>query len=282
MKTLKEILDKSISFLTEKGVSGARRQAEELLGDVLSLKRLDLYLEFERPLTELELEKCRSYLLRRAKGEPLQYIRGFVEFLDCTIKVNGDVLIPRPETEIMADMAIQSLEKGNLKGRTLWDACCGSGCIGIALKKRFPELEVVLSDFSTEALAVAKENAKKNGVEVIFLQGNLLEPFQDKQADFFICNPPYVSEKEYQELESGVKDYEPCIALLARNEGLEFYQRLAEALPSHLNPMGKAWLEIGYNQGKAVQALFSGTQWKRTELKKDWSGRDRFFLLEME
>ncbi|NGX42499.1 MAG: Release factor glutamine methyltransferase [Chlamydiae bacterium] len=282
MKTIKEIILKATEFLEQKGIENPRRQAEEVIGDAIDLKRLQLYMEFDRPLTEEELNKCRSCLSRRAKGEPPQYIRGFVDFMGCTLKVTSNVLIPRQETEILVDLIIHALEKEPLEGKTLWDLCCGSGCIGIALKKRFPELKVVLSDVSGAALNIASENAKTNGVEVSLLQGNFLEPFHGMITDYFVCNPPYVSEEEYANLDKEVKEYEPRLALLAKEDGLEFYRRLANDLPVHLNPSGKTWLEIGYRQGEAVNSLFSCPPWIKSEWKKDWAGKDRFFFLEIE
>ena len=282
MKALKEILDKTAVFLEKNGVANARRQAEEVIADALMMKRLELYLQFDRPLTEDELDRCRKAIQRRSEGEPAQYIRGEVEFLDCAIKVSPAVLIPRQETEILVAKVIEQLENEELQGKVLWDICCGSGCIGIAIKKKFPELQVVLSDFSSEALEIARKNGELNGVEVSFLQGDLLEPFQEKKADFVVCNPPYVSPKEYETLDREVKEFEPKMALVAENEGMAFYQRLAKSLSGSLKSSGKAWLEIGYDQGNALIELFNSPEWKNSRFESDWSGNHRFFFLEIE
>jgi release factor glutamine methyltransferase len=282
MQTIQEVLAKSIAFLVLKGIFNPRQQAEEIIGDALDIKRLQLYLNFDRPLNEIEIERCRSLILRRAKREPCQYLRGYVDFLDCKIKVNRDVLIPRQETELLSDQIIQKLSEEKLTGKIFWDICCGSGCIGIAVKKRFPDLNVVLSDLSPEALSVAQENSELNKVDVDFVLGDLLFPFMGQKADYLVCNPPYISESEYSDLNAEVKEFEPKMALIAKEDGIEYYRRLSENLIFHLRPLGKAWFEIGHNQGIKIQQLFPSSLWKRNEVKQDWSGKDRFFFLEIE
>jgi release factor glutamine methyltransferase len=282
MHTVLEILKLSTDYLQQKNIEHPRRQAEELLGEVLGLGRMGLYLEYSRPLMEEELVKCRAWLKRCGDGEPLQYIVGSLDFFDCRIKVTKDVLIPRQETEILVDKIAQEISKFSLEGKILWDICCGSGCIGIALKKKFPALSVSLSDLSDQALVVAKENAVYNHVDVECLQGDLLAPFDHQHADFIVCNPPYVSEKEYEGLAVSVKGYEPRLALVSGCSGLEYYERLAIELPRYLHPLGKVWLEIGDGQGEAVKEIFNAPCWRRCLYERDWSGRERFFSLEIE
>jgi release factor glutamine methyltransferase len=154
--------------------------------------------------------------------------------------------------------------------------------MGIALKKRFPELTVCLSDISSEALAIAAENASINCVEVELLEGDLLHAFKGRSADFIVCNPPYISEREFSSLDIEVRAHEPRRALIAGESGLEFYERLACELPSYLNPGSKIWFEIGTGQGEAVQKLFQGSFWKNCRVENDWSGHERFFSLEIE
>ena len=282
MRTILEVLKLTTDYLQQKNIANPRRQAEELLGEALGLGRMGLYLEYGRPLTEIELEKCREWLKRRALGEPLQYIAGALDFFNCRIKVTQDVLIPRQETEILVDKIAKELSGMSLEGKVLWDICCGSGCIGIALKKKFPELQVFLSDISEKALTVARENATNNDVEVEFFHGDLLVPFQDRRADFIISNPPYIAENEYDRLETEVKDHEPKLALVSGVSGLECYVRLADALPRHLLSQGRVWLEIGDGQGEAIKKIFSAPVWTRCMHEPDWSGRERFFSLEIE
>jgi release factor glutamine methyltransferase len=282
MKSVLDILSLSTDYLKKKGVANPKRQAEDLLCDVLGMDRLGLYVGFDRPLNDSEIVECRQRLARRVQGEPLQYIHGHVSFYGCSLFVTPAVLIPRQETEILVDHVAKFLGKMSLKGKSLWDVCCGSGCIGIALKKRFPELDVTLSDISKEALALAKMNAERNGVTVRFLEGDLLTPFIGEKTDFLISNPPYISESEYATLDREVRDFEPKKALVAGSGGAEFYERFAREMPIHLNPGAYAWFEIGYNQGAFMLGLFEDTSWKDRRLEKDWSGHDRFFFLENE
>ena len=277
MKTIKDVLTASKEYLAKKGIPNARRPAEEVIAGALKLKRLDLYLDLDRPLVELELQQCRAFLQRRAAGEPIEYIIGEVEFFGCQLKVNPSVLIPRQETEILVSKIAENLAKEPLEGKIFWDVCCGSGCIGIAIKKRFPELEVVLSDLSEAALRIAKENAERTGVAVTFRPGDLLSPFQNFRAHFFACNPPYISEAEYATLDKEVKEREPPSAFIGGVTGLEFYQRLVKELPQFLYPSAKVWFEIGYQQGPAVADLFSSSPWINAKVEADWAGHDRFF-----
>ncbi|MBB63818.1 MAG: protein-(glutamine-N5) methyltransferase, release factor-specific [Waddliaceae bacterium] len=280
MRTIGEILQLSKEFLDKKGVSGARLQAEELLADLLACSRMDLYLDFDRPLQNIELDAYRERLKRRSEHEPTQYIRGFVEFYSCRIELSPAVLIPRQETEILLDLVVKRLEKQDLKGKVLWDVCCGSGCIAIALKKRFPDLTVFASDLSLEALEVAKKNADLNGVEVCFRQGDLFEPFSGESCHYFLSNPPYISESDYRCLEPEVSAFEPRGALLSGDTGFEFYERIAFDLKKHLRSGGECFLEMGTGQGEEIKKIFSLSGWQNFRVLQDWSSHDRFFFLE--
>jgi release factor glutamine methyltransferase len=275
VKTIAEIIDLSTRYLDERKAHRAKRSAEELLAHILKLKRVDLYLQYDRPLVESELVDLRALLKRYASGEPLQYVIGELDFLGAKIKVDRRALIPRQETEILADLIAKKVSSG-----TLWDVCTGSGCIGVSLKKAKPQLKVVLSDISKEALALAKENAQ--GLDIEILEGDLLAPFEGRKADVIVCNPPYISKKEFQDLDPMVKDYEPQSALLAGESGLEFYEKLSGQIFKFLNPGGMVFFEIGARQGEALKQIFSSQFWKTRELVRDWSGQDRFFFLEMQ
>jgi release factor glutamine methyltransferase len=287
MKTILEIITLSTEYLTKKGIFNARRQSEDLVSDVLNLSRMELYTSFETPLSENELATCRENLSRRGRGEPLQYIHGAVDFFGCKIKVDPHVLIPRQETEVLIDMIVKQLEKdeqqyGSLKGKVLFDVCTGSGCLGISLKKKFPDLKVYLSDISYQALEIAKQNALQNEVDVECLIGDLLQPFNGKKCDYFLCNPPYIAEKEYENLEREVKGFEPKLALVSGVTGYEFYEKLAGQLPGYLNSSARVFLEMGRGQGKHILNLFIDKPWKNANVQKDWSSHDRFFFLEIE
>lgn len=277
-----DALNKIAAQFRAHGIDNPIRQAEELLCDFLNCSRVSLYDPKSPYLTQKNLDTCLEWTNRRLQNEPLAYISGKVQFYDCSLMINPSVLIPRQETEILVDKVIEKLKTQELQETVLWDLCCGSGCIGIALKKRFPHLTVFLSDDSIEALDLAARNAQANGVDVTCVHGDLLIPFHGMKAHYVVSNPPYISADEYHTLEKGVKDFEPYSALVSGRTGLEFYKRLAEELPVHLHPGAHVWFEIGYQQGEAIQKLFQRPFWTRSHIENDWAGHNRFFFLEIE
>ena len=192
------------------------------------------------------------------------------------------MLIPRPETEILLDKACAFLKQHRLEGKVAWDLCTGSGCLGIGLKKALPQLDVIISDFSEKALEIARGNAKRNTVLVETRQGDLLTVFKRQKADIILCNPPYVSDEEYNALDPCVRDFEPKEALVAGHDGLVFYRRLSRQLSHYLNSGALLFFEIGTGQGKAVKDLFSAPCWHNISIEKDWAGHERFFFLEFQ
>jgi release factor glutamine methyltransferase len=280
MKTIREIIPQAVQYLSERKVQDARRSAEEIIAFVLGYKRLDLYMNFDCPIKEQELEKIRDLLKKRGKGTPIDYLFGQKAFYGNTFLVTPDVLIPRPETEILVDLIVKRLEKENLEGKALWEVACGSGCVGLSLKKRFPALTVALSDISEPALEVAKKNSIKTQLEVEFFLGDFLKPFASQKAHYLVLNPPYISQQEYEELDPEVRNFEPRGALLGGSTGLEFYERLSREGASYLHPSAKIFLEIGSKQGSALKKIFAGPDWSSQELIPDWAGHDRFFFLE--
>ncbi|HPE84911.1 MAG TPA: peptide chain release factor N(5)-glutamine methyltransferase [Chlamydiales bacterium] len=193
-----------------------------------------------------------------------------IDFFDVAIEWTSASILPRLETEFIPEHAAAYLEPGKIA----WDLCCGTGCIGLAIKKHF-SLEVVLSDISPECAELTRKNARRNHLDVEVLCGDLLEPFEGRKADYIFCNPPYVREDEYAHLEPSVKDCEPKRALVSGPTGLEFYQRLKDELPPYLNQKAKLFFEIGTGQGPDIQSIFGGGL-----VKKDLSGHDRYFILE--
>ncbi|MGE0199143.1 MAG: peptide chain release factor N(5)-glutamine methyltransferase [Simkaniaceae bacterium] len=274
MHNIRELIHLSSGYLKKRGVVNARREAEELLAALLKKKRMELYFDYDAPLEEGEVVKYRDWIRRKGEKEPLEYITGVIEFFDCYLSVHPGILIPRQETEILATLALKEIPQ---EAKTLWDLCTGSGCLGLSMKKKRPDLEVTLSDLSETALVCARKNAERNGLEVSVLQGDLLKPFAGKKADVVFCNPPYVTEEEYQGLEDSVRLYEPKEALVG---GVCFYERLAHELPSYLNPHAKVFLEMGATQGEALKEIFDQKHWKQKRCEKDWAGYDRFFFLE--
>lgn len=274
LKTIREILQLSTPFLQKHGVKDARRTMEEVVASRLGIERIDLYMDLDRPLTAAEVADLSMSMQRLQKREPWQYVVGSVSFYGCSIDVDSSVLIPRQETEILIDKIIAS-RKQNPPG-VVWDVCTGSGCLAIAAKKQWPDAKVFASDICEKALKKAEQNAKKNNVEITFLQGDLLEPFGSEKADLIICNPPYICHQDRESLDPEVREYEPSLALFGGEDGLLFYSRLSDQVRDCLFSNGSLWLELGTGQKESVLALFEG----EGTVESDWSGHDRFFLLQ--
>ena len=214
-------------------------------------------------------------LKKKKKGYPIQYLIGFVDFYNCKIKVNENVLIPRYETEYLVEKAIKYLQGKNIK--TGIDLCTGSGCIAIALKKHL-NIQIDACDTSEAALKVAKKNAKNNKVEIHFFQKDILTEKIEGKYDFLISNPPYVKLDEYTSEET---KYEPQIALFANNNGLEFYQRILEISKYLLNPKGMIIFEIGATLGEEIKKLALDIYPKANiKIEKDLNELDRFMFIE--
>lgn len=205
---------------------------------------------------------------------PIAYNEGKVEFYNCVIHVSSHVLIPRPETEILLDIALkQAFPKESYK---VTDLCCGSGCLGLGWKKHRPQDEVVLSDISLKALEIAEKNAIVNKLDVSFLSGDFSIP---AETEILLCNPPYIKTEEIQELDASVRDYEPHLALDGGQDGVYFYRVLARKLcRTECQPLF-LFLEIGATQAKCVATLFDISGYD-VKIQKDWAGHDRFCLLQ--
>ena len=282
MMTFFEIFHYAQQLLKKKNIEDYYFCAKEIIAFVTQKSWHEL-LQKDNIITEEEKKKIDALLCLRAEEKrPLAYILGYTYFFDMKIKVNQDVLIPRSETEQLVEQIIMRLQKVDLEKKVLWDIGCGSGCIGLAIKKYFPKLQVTLSDISEKALQVAKENAKEQHLEVNFKQGDLFTPFLGEKADFIVSNPPYVAMAEYDKLSRDVKDYEPKLALIAEDNGIAFYKKFFQQLPQFLQRRGKAFFEIGYQQKRAVQQIFSQDKIFSLFFEKDLSCKDRFFFLEIE
>lgn len=252
MATIGEALRRGAVFLREMGSPSARLDAEVLLGHCTGLRRVALYVQPERVLTSEEEPCYRMLLDRRARREPVSYLVGRKEFYGLMFRVDERVLIPRPETEVLVERA---LEYGRRKETDLRvaDIGTGSGCIAVALARHLPGARIYATDISSAALEVADENRRSHGVSdrVILLQGDLCAILPES-VDLLVCNPPYTV---WQSLPRGISDYEPRIALDGGADGLELYRRLFGQMPDYLRSKGYALLEFGDGQGPAVTAM---------------------------
>ncbi len=280
--TVLESLQLSTDFLEKKGIESPRLNAELLLADILNCKRLDLYLKFDQPLKENEVDKYREWISRRGKFEPLQYVTGKVEFYGMQFKVTRDVLIPRSETEILVEEVIKFC-KGKT-GLKILDIGTGSGNIPIALAKNLVGAEIVTVDVSAEAIEVAKENAVMNGVEseIKFILSDVNHYTTETDLfDIVISNPPYISAEEYPTLQKEITDYEPSIALTDAKDGLDFYRVISERSKSFLKRGGNIFLEIGQGQKEDIEKILSANEFTEIHFIKDYQQIDRVAIGEL-
>ncbi len=284
MITVLEALNRSTDYLSKKNIESPRLNAELMLAHILKCKRLDLYLMYDRPLDENELQSYRNFLTRRAQREPLQYILGEVDFYNIKLNVNRSVLIPRPETELLVENIINDF-KGALNLSFL-DIGVGSGNISIALLKNITNAKALAIDISDEALSLAKKNSLLNQVQgrIELLKFDILN--DDAEAlgrfDLIISNPPYVSAKDYQSLEPELKIYEPKIALTDMYNGFTFYKKIISLSPLLLNKNGKIYFEIGQGQSNEIKSMLEQKGFKNIRIIKDYQGIDRIIYGESE
>lgn len=278
MLTVLEIIKRSTDFLAKHGVENARLNTELLVGHALGLKRMQLYLQFERPLAEPELAKIRPLIKRRSEREPLQYIVGSTDFAGVTLKVDRRALIPRPETELLVEMATELCVT---PPTTILDLGTGSGALALALAKLFPETKVTAVDVSRDALALAQENATALGFteRVTWLESSWFAAVPaDAKFDLIVANPPYLSDAEVTETAPEVKAFEPHNALSSGASGLEALEIILRESKSHLNAGGWLFCETGIAQHGQLLDWARVAGYERVDSRKDLTGRDRFVL----
>jgi len=269
---IKDLLEWTTRYFSDRGMQESRLEAEVLLADVLEKNRVYLYANYEEPVNQSERDVYREYIKRRIEGEPLAYIVGRREFMSLNFQVSPDVLIPRPDTEILVETALQ-LAKGEEVQR-ICDVGTGSGAIAVSLAYYLLDAEIFGLDLSPEALRIARQNALQHGVKVDFREGDLLEPIQNEgQMDMIIANLPYVTAQQLEELETGVKDYEPHLALLAPGDGLDIYRRLLAQIGPILRLGGYVLMEIDPRQTAAAKIMVQ--DYDEVEIIADGAGRDR-------
>ncbi len=280
--TVLEMLRWTTDYLARKGFGDSRLEAELLLSGALELKRLDLYLQFDRPLRPDEIGEFKARLLRRARGEPLQYIAGHAHFRGLRLAVDRRVLIPRPETEVLVGEVLRWSE--GRAGLAAADVGTGSGAIALSLAAEGPFDRVVASDVSADALEVARANHRvaAPGTPVEFRLGGGYVPLAGERFDVVISNPPYVGERERDGLDRQVRDWEPAAALFSGLEGLDLIRELVRDAPSHLRSGGLLALEIGETQAVAVSQLVRASgEFAEPIVRADLAGRDRIVLAEL-
>jgi release factor glutamine methyltransferase len=278
MHTVLDVLKRTAEFFDSRGVESARLNAELIVGHALGLKRMQLYLQFERPLTEPELEKIRPLVRRRAGREPLQYVVGEAAFRDLALAVDKRVLIPRPETEQLVELV---LERCATAPAAALDLGTGSGAIALALAQAWPQARVTALDREDGALAVAAANAEKNNLagRVTFLRSDWFSALPPGgRFGVIVANPPYLDDKELAETQPEVREHEPREALSAGTDSAKDLRRIVAEAPARLESGGLLALETGIGQHEALCAAAKEAGFGAVESRKDLTGRDRFVL----
>ena len=277
--TIMKILNWTKQYFADKGVENPRLDAEVLLCAVLKCERINLYVDFERPLTENELAQFKQYVVRRAKHEPLAYILGEKAFMRNMFKVTPDTLVPRPETELLVESIVMAAEAvgGDVK---ILDIGTGSGAIIVSLLDYLPQAKGVGLDISVGALTVAKENAVSIGVaeRAGFLRSDVFSALPlDKKFDIIVSNPPYIPAGDIAGLAKDVQQ-EPIGALDGGADGLDFYRRITKEAPLHMVEDGLLAFEIGIYQGEAVAELCRQAGFGAVAIRKDYAGIERMIF----
>jgi release factor glutamine methyltransferase len=275
--TVHDLLNDVVNALETAGIPSARLDAEVLLSFYRNCDRLEFLKNPDMLISEKQIAGFRNLIARRLRWEPVAYIIGRKEFWTFALAVNKDVLIPRPDTEIVVEETLAVCRKIDSAEINILDMGTGSGAIALALAKEISIAKIVATDISAAALAMAKKNALALKLEnnIDFRQGDLFEPVENK-FDIIVCNPPYIVQEEYEKLPAGVKDYEPEVALLAGKEGTEFYEKLIYQAPGYFKKNGWLLLEIGAKQEKSVRGLMEESGFYETiEMRRDYAGLPR-------
>jgi len=289
-------------FLESLGIEDAVREAEIIVSHFLGIDRLILYKDNPQILEDI-IPMIDELLTRRSKREPLQYVIGYTEFHGLKIKVGSGVLIPRPETELLAEEAIKTVtgykinppllpfNKGGMGGLKILDLCTGSGCLALALAREFLDAQVYGTDTSEIAIGYAKENAKINEIKnVIFLEGSLFDPIKKLSPvhcspftfDLIVSNPPYIRSDDIKSLQAEIKDWEPAEALDGGEDGLDYYRIIIPEARNYLKGYGCLMLELGISQADAVKQMAKNAGFQNISLIKDYAGIERILILKRE
>ena len=272
-----EIVQRTTDFFAARGIENARLNAELIIAHVLKLKRLDLYLQFDRPLEETELDPMRGLVHRRARREPLQYVLGEAAFGDLTLKVDSRALIPRPETEELVELVLNEFtDEGPF---SILDLGTGCGAIALALARQLPKADVTAVDANIDTLSLARENAVlcNLDIRITFIQSDWFSKV-DGSFDLIVANPPYLSETEWKSAQPEVRDHEPRMALVAPCEGKAALLQIVNSALGYLKPGAMLALETGTAQHSDLAEASRAAGYSRSESRRDFSGRERFFL----
>ncbi|MBI2517318.1 MAG: peptide chain release factor N(5)-glutamine methyltransferase [Opitutae bacterium] len=279
MLTLLEIIKRTTEFFEKRGIENPRLNAEQLIGHALGLKRMQLYLQFERPLAEPELVKIRPLVKRRGEREPLQYIIGSTEFHGLTLKVDRRALIPRPETEHLVGVLHERFIAA--PPTSVLDLGTGTGAIALALAKAFAQATVTAVDRSPDALALARENALASGLDarMRLLQSDWFAALPAGESfALIVSNPPYLSDEETKATQPEVKDFEPWVALSAGPDSAVALEHIIREARGRLQSGGLLALETGIDQHTRLLALAKAAGYAQAESLRDLTGRDRYLL----
>jgi release factor glutamine methyltransferase len=277
--TIKSVLNWTQTYFKEKFVESPRLSAELLLADTLGLERIDLYVQFDRPLEKQELSIFKAKLLRRAQHEPVAYITGTKYFWKSSFGVSSQVLIPRPETELLLETAISFIQPKQKKMRII-ELGVGSGAVIVSLASEIPEHAYVGTDYSFLAIQTARQNARKifsNNNRIQFVVSDWLGSLStDYQYDFIISNPPYIPSHILRTLQPEVSHFEPQIALDGGHDGIKHIQQIIQQAAHYLSSDGILLLEIGFDQGEHVEKCVAESQtFKTVKVLKDYAGHNR-------
>ena len=279
--TIQKLLNWITEHFTDNGIDSPRLSAELLLSHVLTMERIELYTRFDKPVAKDQLDKLHDLVKRAGQHEPISYLTGRAEFYSLQLEVCPDCMIPRPETELLVERAIEFLRR-RTGPQFICDLCTGCGCIAVAIAKNFADAKIFATDICDAALNVAAKNVKKYQLKdrITLLCGDLFEPvvpqLDVEKFDLIVCNPPYVSAAEFEKLDKGVKDDEPKLALFAGNDGLDVYHRIIDKADRFLRPDGALILEIGYAQGRAIKGLLEQAgAFAEIKIEKDFHDNDR-------
>jgi release factor glutamine methyltransferase len=274
--TIARVLGFATDDFKKRNHPSPRLDAELLLGRALGLDRVRLLIESERRLNEAELGAYRALIQRRRTGEPVAYILGRREFYGLPFVVDRRALVPRPDTEMLVEVALERTRARSMYGRAL-DLCTGTGCVAVTFARERPTWRVTASDISSEAVSLAWENARRHGVAFAMrvVEGDLFAPFAGERFELVTANPPYIPSGELAELSIDIREFEPRLALDGGGDGLEIVRLIVRDAVRHLEPRGVLALEVGYDQAARVVSLVEAAGFVDIVVRRDYGGRER-------